>query len=226
MFHNKTIESRLGVLSDYYQIDRSILADLAKIPHQKRKLLCAEMGVHPHIFRTMMDYTRYPDAIRLREMLLSLGVNIAGLNLLDFGCLASDYGIFFARLGSLVTIYDFKEEIAFAAFRIQREDLVVRVVCAPCNNLTLMAGKSLVIFGEVLEHIDNPLEILQACVASSVTYIFTSCYPFGDDAYFSLSGHSKAAQALQPECLMLLRRHYQEIRAFDKAVLWNRIKNA
>jgi hypothetical protein len=179
--------------------------------------------VNQYIFRTMIDYTRYPQARRLRELLVSNGQQIAGLRVLDFGCLVADYGMHLAREGAHVAIYDRKEETEFAAFRFQREKLPVEVLAFPRLHSSLMAGRDLVVFGEVLEHVFTPLEILQACVDASVKYIFTSCYPFGNEDYFNLPGHRKAAQEQQPACLELLRANYREIAGHQNERLWWRL---
>jgi len=219
----RTSEDRVGVLAEFYNQTSDALLDLAKTPWPERKTQCKLLGINPYIFRTMVDYSRYPEARKLNKLIRQCGRRIAGMKVLDFGCLVADYGVFLARRGAKVAVYDYIEEITFAAFRFTRENMPVELFHVPHNYKELMCSRNLVIFGEVLEHLDNPLQPLEACVDASVDFIFTSCFPLGDEAYFSHSGHSKSAQQQQPACLALLRKFYYEIAARKKARLWRRI---
>ncbi len=216
-------EDRIGVLAEYYGVEPGFLRALVNEPPSNRRLALQRQGINPYLFRTMVDYTRYPDAAQLHKMLRKLHQPIARLNILDFGCMVSDYGLYFARQGAAPVIYDTEEITKFAAFRFQREKFPVQIFHRPCAHRRLMAGRDLVIFGEVLEHLFNPLEPLAACIAESVRYIFTSHYPYGDDDYFKLRGHRASAQALQPACQALLRAHYREIPLYKSARLWARV---
>ena len=96
--------------------------------------------------------------------LKKLKMKIEQLQILDFGCLISDYGIYFARLGAKVMIYDKNSATNFAEFRFKKERLSVKTTNIPYDYLSLTNGKDLVIFGEVLEHLDNPLLAIEACL--------------------------------------------------------------
>jgi hypothetical protein len=175
----------------------------------------------------MLVYTRYPEAKLIAHALQDLKVDIKRLKLLDFGCGVSDYGIFFARLGAEVIVYDNKVMTDFVAFRFAKERLSVEIINKPADHASLTYNKDLVIFGEILEHLLNPLLPLEACVQNSAKFIFTSRYPFGDTVYFSLSAHKESAYLLQPACLKLLRGKYTEKvlaekRLFGKKCLWIR----
>jgi 2-polyprenyl-3-methyl-5-hydroxy-6-metoxy-1,4-benzoquinol methylase len=214
-------ENRREILASYYQVPASSIAKLARVPHEQRKELCRPHGINPYIFRTMVDYTRYPEARRIHRKLKIFREPVEKFSVLDFGCLVADYGLYFSRLGARVAIYDKKDEaIQFARFRFAKEKRRVRAFPFPSDFNKMVKGRSLVIFGEVLEHVDNPLEILQSCVAQSVKYIFTSRYPFGDARYFALSGHSQAARAQQTACIKLLMGNYTHWILHDRAVLW------
>jgi hypothetical protein len=172
--------------------------------------------------RTMADYDRYGQAWDLFTLLEKYDEDVAKLSVLDFGCLVSDYGMFFARRGARVSLYDTAEAIDFATFRFRQESLPVLAHALPTDGSVIMNGVDLVIFGEVLEHIENPLIQIQDCIDAGVKYIFTSCYPFGDEEYFQLSGHLKSAQELQPDCIRLLSTHYDANPSRDKTILWRR----
>jgi len=223
--HTEVLEDRLGVLKAYYASAVDDLDELSKMSPAERRPICFEKGINPYVVRTMVDYSRYPQADLIYQSLLDNQERIDGLCVLDFGCLVSDYGIFFARRNARVSVYDQEEITRFVRFRFEREGLSVNSFAIPCELNQLMREVNLVIFGEVLEHLFDPLEPLKACIAQSVRYIFSSCYPLGDDQYFTLTDHQKSAQELQPDCLRLLNAHYTPIPLYKKAVLWKARKS-
>lgn len=217
------VEDRLETVAAYYQLPSEVIAGIGAIPKDERKPSCAQYGVCPYVLRTMLDYTRYPQARDIHALLLKCGESIEEMSVIDYGCLVADYAIYFARLGAASAVYDTEEAVDFVAFRFARENLQLERNILPANGRTLMSGRDLVIFGEVLEHIEDPLEPIRDCIAAGVRYLFTSCYPFGDDEYFSLSGHLKSAQDLQPDCIRLLSQNFDAIPSSDKSILWKRI---
>lgn len=217
-------ENRTKILATYYKVPESLILALAEIPADLRKEKCREQGIDPYIFRTMMDYSRYPQAFRIHQKLLELRVPAKNFSVLDYGCLVADYGMYFARLGVRVALYD-KRTVAtdFARFRFAREKLKARVFPFPTDFSKMVKGRRLVIFGEVLEHLENPLGILQECVDQAVPFIYSSCYPFGDKHYFAMPGHSRSAEAQQADCIKLLKPHYASWILHKREVLWQRM---
>jgi hypothetical protein len=215
-------EDRLGLVADYYQVSQSLLSTLRELPHVHRKEPCQKQGINPHIFRALLDYDRYPQAQFIHKTLKGRNESMDGLSVLDFGCHVSDYGIYFSRLGAKVGIYDATEAVKFAAYRFGREGLGVEKFTMPYEYRRMMTNRTLVIFGEVLEHMASPLGALKTAVACSVKYIFTSHYPYGDDSYFALSGHRKSAQDQQAACRELLEANYQGKRMPESAFLWQK----
>ena len=215
-------ENRLQVLADYYRTSTDFIAQVQNFSPDKdtRRDNAKAHGINPHILRTMLDYTHYPEAEMLLEALATVGVGPKELRVLDFGCLVADYGITFARRKARVTIYDYQEPTDFAKFRFAREHLPVEVLHVPDDYPRALTNKDLVIFGEVLEHLENPLQVLQECAERKIPYIFTSKYPYGDNTYFKYPGHTIAAQQQQPESLRALRASYQEIELRKFARLW------
>ncbi len=211
------------MLAAYYSVSKELIHELANIPQEDRIERCREYGINPKIIRTMMDYTRYHEAARIHQRIVVLGGQIADLKILDYGCLVADYGLYFSRLGADVAIYDIDPEaIQFALARFRRENLAGLAYHIPTDYAALVANRDLAIFGEVLEHMHNPLEVLHACVEQKVNYIFTSCYPFGSEKYFSEKGHSRIAQTRQPDAIKLLVTHYRCWPLEKQAILWQR----
>ena len=215
-------EDRFKLVADFYAIPDQLLRQIAELEQPERKPLCKAHGVCPYVVRTMLDYDRYAQAQDIANLLHRLGEDIGRLSMLDFGCLVADYAAAFARWGARVAIYDEAEAVKFPAYRLAREGWAVEVYTIPVIGDVLMKGKDLVVFGEVLEHLEDPLEPIRHCIKQNVKYIFTSCYPFGDDDYYRLSGHLKSAQNLQPDCIRLLAAYYDALPSRDKSVLWKR----
>jgi hypothetical protein len=213
------IEYRKALLREYYNLSNETIDTLLAINHPERKESCFKAGIDPNIFRTLLDYTRYPECFRLYHYLSQI-TDICHLRILDYGCLVSDYGYFFGKLGNTITFCDYPEYTNFADFRLGKENINRAKVNAPANIEMITANQDLAIFGEVLEHLEAPYRILKSCVTNHVKYIFTSCYPYGDDAYFQLSGHLGEAQEQSPACIELLQTHYYEINFVKLARLW------
>lgn len=220
MLDADTREDRLSVVARFYDLPLTAMKTIAELGKDARKPICLDQGLSPSIVRTMVDYDRYPQADNILQALLLLEENVAQFTVLDFGCLVADYAMFFARLGARAAIYDGEDEVKFAQFRFNDAGLPLITHTIPTPGPVLMGGKTLVIFGEVLEHLENPLLPIIDCIDSDVRYIFTSCYPFGDEEYYGLSGHLRSAQALQSDCIRLLIDRYDAIPLRDKTVLW------
>ncbi len=213
---------RAQIVSDYYQTPLQAINEIYKIASDKDNLkrLALEHKLDPYILRTMLAYTRYPEAREIYLTLDKMNVSIKGLTVLDFGCLAADYGLFFASHGAKVTIYDYRKFTDFARFRFDRNGLKIQILNVPVEYPALFKNKDLVIFGEVLEHFHDPLTVLKTCIDQKVKFIFSSCYPFGDIPYFELSGHRRSAYDQQPACQELLNRDYNIIRLEEERRMW------
>lgn len=218
-----SFEHRLASVAAFYKLPLTIVEAVAKLPMgPERREECSRAGISLSVLRTMVDYDRYFEAEQVERQVVAQCGRVVGLTVLDFGCLVADYGMYFARRGARVILYDFQENLNFARHRFAAENLAVELFSVPTPVSHLVEGTDLVIFGEVLEHLDNPMEPLRACAAAQVRYIFTSCYPYGNEKYFSLPGHSREAQRLQPICAEFLSMNYFGTRTHGKAVFWTR----
>jgi hypothetical protein len=122
-----------------------------------------------------------------------------------------------------LSIYDREEYIKFASYRYQCESLFAKKNLVPTPYEELFKDINMVIFGEVLEHLHDPLAPIKACVDFSVSWIYTSCYPFGDEKYYALPGHTAEAHRSQVECLRVLRKNFVEIDTSRSSRLWKRL---
>ncbi len=219
--YRSDFQKRKALLITYYNIPETTVDMLLKYPHQQRKQLCWEQGINPYIFSTLFDYTRYPECYELYRY-MEQKIDFKQFTVLDYGCLVADYGFFFGMLGSKISICDLKEYADFASFRLSKHRISHTTHYAPLPYPKVTGQIGLAIFGEVLEHLNDPLDMFKACIENHVPYIYTTCYPYGDDAYFNLPGHSKEAQRQAPESLYLLQTHYHEIPFKKYRRLWIR----
>lgn len=166
------------------------------------------------------DYDRYFEAKLIADELQGMGVDLSQIRVIDFGCCAGDYGMYFARLGSQVHFEDIDDDaLSFVSYRLERENLKRRF-----NH----REHDLAIYGEVLEHCDDAFDILKKDVDEDVQFIFTSSYPFRSDdpkdSYWMGRGHSNKARLDQKLCRTLLETYYDKINYGGERNLWIRKK--
>lgn len=169
--------------------------------------------------RMFLDYNRYFEAGAIEDALESMHVDFTKLKVLDYGCGVSDYGIYFARLGAKVDILDIdKEALAFATWRFLQEGLHVTAIES-------IDFADLVIFGEVLDHLPDPLNTL-AFYGKHARFIFTSSYPFrsddANDVHWQHDHHPKTALTQQPACREYLEKHFTKLNFGGQRNLWTR----
>ena len=77
--------------------------------------------------------------------------------------------------------------------------------------LQRLASCNQTVFGEVLEHLTNPLDLLTDCV-QHVRWIVTSSYPLShaDEYWTRYPDHTDEARHQQPDCLQLLLQSHCE----------------
>jgi SAM-dependent methyltransferase len=167
------------------------------------------------IERPFLLYDRYHEADQLVAEFVKRKVPFSDLRVLDFGCGVGDYGITFVRKGSSVLFEDISEQyIDFVKYRLSLEKL-------PWHD---SLDYNFAIFGEVLEHLDDPLGKLEEAHSRKTKYIFTSSYPYRsddpNDRYWTRGGHTSDARLAQPKCRKLLELNYNCV-TFNGAVkLW------
>ena len=210
---------RINLFSAYYNISQEEIEALIKLPKSERTQACAEKGVNRFVLRTLFDYNRYPECYLLHNF-LSPRFELKNKNLLDFGCLVSDYGFYFGMLDMKVTICDIEEHVDFAAFRLSKANINSVKFYAPSDYMEVTKDQDIAIFGEVLEHLTDPYLLLESCVRNKVKYVFTTMYPFGSEDYLNLFGHSKEAKEQAPACIDLLRNNFHEINLMDRRIVW------
>lgn len=180
---------------------------------------------NPYIQR-LMGYDRYHEARMIEEELVSDGVDFKNLKLIDFGCAVGDYGMHFMRLGSWCLFQDFPFWIDFVKFRAKKESLLERadflsVSYPPIPTHLVMSTPSLAIFSEVLEHLDNPLEVIKDN-GGNCEYIFTSSYPYKSDEEFEHKGHKIEAKNQQSSVIKFLESGFRPTILDGQSRLWRK----
>lgn len=174
--------------------------------------------------RMFLDYNRYYEASCIYNTLNKLiyaGLdNTPNFRVLDFGCGVADYGIYLARHGADVTLHDIDTEaILFAQYRFEREKLKVDI-----NPQSMLKEFDLVIFGEVLDHLVDPLGLISQYVNKKTTFIWTSSYPFRsddpNDVHWQHDHHPESARLQQPAIRKLLHDNYHQHNFGGQRNLW------
>jgi hypothetical protein len=209
---DKIMENRKNLFAEFYKLDSGTFEKILSFNNKQmyeRSMFAQKFGINPSVMRTMLDYNRYHEAGCIIKYFNENNISF-NLNVLDFGCCVGDYGISLARLGANVTFYDFDDAIDFPVFRCAKENLKCNSFKVPTDYNKLFDNINLAIFGEVLEHIDDPLELLKICYGKQVKYIWTSFYPYVPDntGYFNHHGHSNLASIQKIECQEFLKENY------------------
>lgn len=175
-----------------------------------------------------LKYTRYFEASEIYKTLVQYKENISQLKMLDYGAGVGDYAMFFGREGAEVFFYDNQEHNAFEDFRLSLEPKIKGKTIPCIADTDELPTVGLVVFGEVLEHLENPLAVIKRFVDSETKYIFTSSYPFRsdnpNDPYWHHRGHTHMNDicAMQKPCRELLSEFYTEVRYDGEGRLWIR----
>lgn len=188
----------------------------------------AQGGLSHKIVRHMfVDYSRYHEAALIADHLSGIGVRLSRLKILDYGAGVGDYGMHFLRQGArTVAFYDYPRSTQFIDYRLKLEDLDGFGITISADEEEIVKFKEwdFVVFGEVLEHLEDPLSVLQQLVKDKVTYVFTSSYPYRSDdphdPYWNNHDHDDGARLQMPECRKTLEENYNYIKFDGELRLW------
>lgn len=136
--------------------------------------------------RLCTAYDRYTEAICLMGTLK----DVKDMRILDYGCGAADYGLYFSRRGAKLSFYDCKTMVDFVKYRMGLENFSGNYYYIE-DDVINFKDYDFIIFSEVLEHLESPLKIIKDCYESKVKYLFTTAYPLVTDMnYFLHKGQS------------------------------------
>ncbi len=166
--------------------------------------------------RLMMKYTRFPVAVKLIPYLNSkfIPAKRKNIRVLDYGCGVGDYGLAFATQGYRITVLDIEGgNLDFAKWRFDQRNIPVDVVPVTDDNLyPALEPHNIVLAGELLEHVRDPIAVLKNIFDSTPKggYLWLSGYPefereVGGD-------HLQEAADVRLEALDLLLSHTEKVR--------------
>ncbi|TAL08186.1 MAG: class I SAM-dependent methyltransferase [Nitrospirae bacterium] len=189
----------------------------------------AQRGLHHRSVKHMfVDYSRYHEAELILRYFIKNHIDIVNLRVLDYGCGVGDYGIYLLTAGAKqVDFYDFPRAVKFVEYRLKvRKSKNGKIVDADKDEHPNLSNYNLIIFGEVLEHLYDPLAILKQCDKARAKYIFTSAYPYcsedANESYWSNGDHKPEARLQIPECRELLEKNYSFQKFDGELRLWIR----
>lgn len=201
---------------------QNVSKDISDSKEQRLELFSEYYGVSLQIMNMFCNYTRYFEAQAIVDELGEREIKA-----LDFGCGVGDYGMGFLRNGWQADFYDKKMMLDFVEARLKNEKFEAKLIeiLESSKDYVNMIGRgkyNLVVFGEVLEHMDDAYEALEACIDNEVTFIFTSSYPFiKEDGVFHRRGHSEKAGQDREKCQALLTKYY-DYKTFEGELrLWS-----
>lgn len=213
------------------------------VREDRQKLWEEYTGDKPnHLRHPWLDYDRYRYSNKLVQTFKDRHEDFGKLVVIDYGCGVGDYGFDFGRNGSKVIFYDNDTYINFVKFRYEQDpakfDIDLLYLSDGAQEMLETTGATiafnridLAIFGEVLEHLEDPLRVISAFVKHETKYIFTSSYPFRNDDpaddYWHHPGHEDhdKPRVQQKAIRELLFQHYERLQYNGEASLWIR-KNA
>ncbi|MBK8190002.1 MAG: methyltransferase [Vampirovibrionales bacterium] len=120
--------------------------------------------------RMQLAYSRFPVAAKLAQYFngrFRPAVR-SRLKVLDYGCGVGDYGLSLAVFGYRITLCDIEGgNLDFARWRFEQRGLTHDVIAVSEDNLYPDLGaQDIILAGEVLEHVRQPLTVLERCYES------------------------------------------------------------
>lgn len=163
--------------------------------------------------RMQLAYNRFPVSWKLMKH-LNAGyppVKRPGIKVLDYGCGVGDYGLSFAVHGYFVTLCDIAGgNLEFARWRFAKRNFNFDTIPVGTDDLYPDLGRHHVILaGEVLEHVRNPLLVLQNMHAALPKggLLWYSGYP---DFQREVGGdHLIEAAEQREECLAFVQKNFR-----------------
>jgi SAM-dependent methyltransferase len=171
-----------------------------------------ELSYTRDMTRLMLHYTRFPGAAELLSLMRPMLDPARAGYVVDYGCGVSDYGLAFAMAGYKVILIDFAPGIAFASWRYRRRGLPVEtIVVDESNEYPQLRDVSLVMAGDLLEHVRDPRQVIRNVHGAlrAGGFFWFPDFPFKEK---SVGGHHLAQAAdLRGESAELVRSLFTRV---------------
>lgn len=185
-------------------------------PPDDKKLIKKYAGqVERKAVSHMLRYTRLDKSIELVSYFNKIFRKPARkeIKVLDYGCGVADYGMSFAVYGYGITLSDVEGGvIEFSKWRFKKRNLKCSSIPVTESNMYPDLGEQdIIVAGEVLEHIRDPLRTVQSFhnALPSEGYLWVSAYPFVEKRVGG--GHLKEAFDARSDVLEYLNGNFVRI---------------
>jgi 2-polyprenyl-3-methyl-5-hydroxy-6-metoxy-1,4-benzoquinol methylase len=172
--------------------------------------------IEMHLTKKMLAYTRFGAALKvLRYVNAYFPKNRRQeIKVLDYGCGVADYALAFANQGYHPVLCDIEgSHLDFAEWRFRRRGLAYDSIPVTNDNLYPDFGTiHIIIAGEVLEHVRDPLQVVQKFDQAMPKGAFFWSSGFPDDEREVGGTHLQEAADLRLDTLNYLRSHFKKNR--------------
>jgi len=208
----ETLDRLLGEVKASAQSSNKPVLDLSD---DKKLLDRYVVGAERQAVSHMLRYTRYDKSIELVYYFNQKYKKNERkqIKVLDYGCGVADYALSFGVFGYQITLSDIEGGVVeFAKWRFDKRNLKYDFVPVNENNMYPVFGQQdIIIAGEVLEHIREPLRTVQTFYNAlpSGGYLWVSAYPYREKRVGG--GHLQEAFDARGDVLQFLNSNFRKI---------------
>ena len=208
----ETLDRLLG------EIKESVLSNnkpILNLSDDKKLLNRYIGGAERQAVSHMLRYTRYDKSIEIVYYFNKKYRNNdrKQIKVLDYGCGVADYALSFGIYGYHITLSDIEGGVVeFAKWRFEKRNLKYNFIPVNISNMYPEFGEhDIIVAGEVLEHIRDPLRTVQAFrnALPSGGYLWVSAYPYREKRVGG--GHLKEAFDARESVLEYLNSNFRKI---------------
>jgi 2-polyprenyl-3-methyl-5-hydroxy-6-metoxy-1,4-benzoquinol methylase len=208
----ETLDRLLGEVKESAQSNNKTVLDLSDDKELMNRYV---QGAERQAISHMLRYTRYDKSM---ELVYYFNQKYRKnerkqVKVLDYGCGVADYALSFGVYGYHITLSDIEGgAVEFAKWRCKKRNLEYDFI--PVNTSSMypeFGQQDIIVAGEVLEHIREPLRTVQAFYNAlpSSGYLWVSDYPYREKKVGG--GHLKEAFDARKEVLQFLNSNFRKI---------------
>ena len=177
----ETLDRLLGEVKESAQSNNKTVLDLSDDKELMNRYV---QGAERQAISHMLRYTRYDKSM---ELVCYFNQKYRKnerkqVKVLDYGCGVADYALSFGVYGYHITLSDIEGgAVEFAKWRCKKRNLEYDFIPVNTSNMYPEFGQQdIIVAGEVLEHIREPLRTVQAFYNAlpSGGYLWVSAYPY------------------------------------------------